>query len=159
MMSPCGWPIKVEKVRFPLELLVPQLGHMTFNKFGGSIEIPLAPFELPDHGTIETKILIDCITLPTHNPELLSGKTFSFPLNPADGCAEGSVYMGYHHHPVDLLHLGFVKFANGEMDVKFAVGIAFDFEGLSAAADAEYDNIGWQFDAKIVFSPAFSKMN
>jgi hypothetical protein len=135
----------MQEAKFPLELLEPQTGVLSFNEFGASVVIPLAPFTLPDHDDIETKVLIDCIKLPATTLSGLTGRSFEFPRSSTKDAPEGSVYMGYHHHPVDLLFLTFGEISGGAIEARFAVGIAFSIEGLSASDDAEYGDIGWEF--------------
>ncbi len=144
----------MKTIKFPVELLTPQMGELSFNDFGASIEMPLVPFNLPDHGEVSTRISIDCIALPTQDIASLTGKSFRFPLNPEKGHAEGSVYIGYHHHPVDLLEMAIGQVLNGVVSVKIAAGIAFSFEGLSVDEDTEYCDTGWAFDADLLLPTA-----
>jgi hypothetical protein len=142
-------------IPFPVELLVPKLGASSKNEFGISIEIPIEPFHLPTWDKIETELLLDCIKLPTTDFSKLSGKTFKFPKNPDDGYIDGSIYIGYHHHPVDVTAIEFGQVDGKAIMANISAHILFSFEGLAVddcAEDnaSEYEDTDWQFSAKIV---------
>jgi hypothetical protein len=144
----------MKQVGFPLKKLSPENGRLSFNDFVASIEIPLKPFKLPHYGRVETSILLDCINLPSQDIGSLSGCSFEFPPNPAEGYVDGSIYIGHRHHPVDLLALSF-GLANGNIvTAKLAVGFAFSSEGLAADEGAEYGDIGWLFETELILTPA-----
>lgn len=147
----------MEKIRFPLDLLKPQPGTLSFNEFGGSMEIPLEPFILPRWGNIATKVLIDCLPLQACSAALLQGQTLDFRALAVDDRPEGSVYMGYHHHPADLIVLQFGPAIGEKIEVKFAINLMFDFEGLCAGEDSEYANIGWQGKSVLTVLPPASR--
>lgn len=136
----------MDKIAFPIDLLRPEIGYVSFEEFGASISISLPPFELSDHGKVDTKLLLDCIELPSQSPADWAGKRFEFPINPAGGAIEGSVYMGHHHHPVDVTAIGFGALDNGHIIARFQTRILFSFEGLSASEDSEYADAEWAFE-------------
>lgn len=55
-----------------------------------------------------TSIKLDHIPGLGANPRKLAGHSFAFPVNPADGYIDGSMYLQGRHHPVDVktLHFG-----------------------------------------------------
>ncbi len=137
-------------IKFPMQLLRPREGTISLNQFGWSIELPLEPFTLPNHPDIETKMLIDCIALPSDDIAELAGQLLKFPKPSEADAPEGSVYIGYHHHPVDLLALQFGPMLGDRVDVRLALGIAFSFEGLSAGDGIEYGDTGGEFQVTLV---------
>jgi hypothetical protein len=139
----------VRTIKFPMQLLRPGEGTITKNQFGWSIELPLEPFALPTLQDISTKFLIDCIALPSDDLEQLTGQLVKFPRGSEPGTPEGSVYIGYHHHPIDLLALQFGPTLGDKVDVRLALGIAFSFEGLSAGDGIEYGDTAGEFQATL----------
>ncbi len=55
-----------------------------------------------------TSIRLDHIPGLGANPRKLAGRSFAFPVNPAEGYIDGSMYLHGRHHPVDVttLHFG-----------------------------------------------------
>ncbi|MBX9729363.1 MAG: hypothetical protein K2X31_10685 [Sphingopyxis sp.] len=137
-----------------MQLLRPDRGTISRNQFGWSIELQLEPFALPGHPDIRTKMLIDCITLPSEDIAQLAGQFLKFPKASEANAPEGSAYIGYHHHPVDLLALQFGPVRGDTVDVRLAVGIAFSFEGLGAGDGIEYGDTGGEFEATLTLIPA-----
>ncbi len=89
---------------FPIEKL--KFTSATISGVDGdvSLEIGIEPFELSLDGyseKIETVISLDGINLPIE-PNELTGRTFTFPINPDDGYIDGSVYFFSAHSPVDI---------------------------------------------------------
>jgi len=146
----------MKKERFPLELLVPQVGTMSWNDFGASIDIPLEPFELPHIGKVETRIRIDCLPIEGCDAASLVGHSYQFPLDQDAVNPEGGIYIEHAHHPVDLIALAFRSADEDSIEAHLVVNFAFDFEGLTDREDREYDDIGWQFVTRLVVrSPRF----
>jgi hypothetical protein len=141
----------MKKIPFPDALLKPLAGKASFNEFGASFEIPLASFDLPDQGTIKTVILLDTIELPSIRIKELAGKKLKFPLNPDDGYIDASVYMGYHHHPIDVSEIEFGDCIGKSINAKFKTKIVFTFEGLAFDDDTEYDDLEWAFNIEVMF--------
>lgn len=63
---------------------------------------------LIDGQDYDTSIRLDHIPGLGANPRKLAGRSFAFPVNPAEGYIDGSMYLHGRHHPVDvkLLHFG-----------------------------------------------------
>ncbi|MBA4050468.1 MAG: hypothetical protein C0472_01015 [Erythrobacter sp.] len=139
----------MRKLPFPVEALLPQAGSLTFNTFGGSIEVPLQPFDLPEWPDVRTKVLIDCLPIVPAKAGALSGMTFEFGGVPSDQRPEGSVYIGYHHHPVDVMALRFGPAMGETVEVEFIAALMFDFEGLGAEEGGEYANAVWHAKASL----------
>ena len=143
------------RTRFPVERLRAQAGTLSFNTFGGSIELPLAPFTLPQWGEVKTRILLDCLPLEPCSASILQGRTIDIRAIPADQRPEGSVYMGHHHHPADLIVLQFGAASGNQVEAAF--NLIFDFEGLGAGEHSEYSNIGWQGKSVLTVLPPSSR--
>jgi hypothetical protein len=74
------------------------------------IDLPVrCLLDLPDHPAFqkETNISLSLIRIGLIGWQELSGKSFAFPVNPADGYVDGSVYFAELHHYVDLISLRF----------------------------------------------------
>jgi hypothetical protein len=98
-----------------------------------SITILMCPFLL-NHEIVDTSIRLDAIDLASLMLSDLSGKSFEFPVNPDDGCIDGSIYISGAHHPVDVTSLNFSKSRDGNLKLIVKGTYVFDFEGL--------DNLG-----------------
>jgi len=140
----------MKKEDFPLESLVPQIGTMTWNNFGASLDIPLEPFELPFAGKVETRILIDCLPFEQGNAASLIGLSLEFPADYRPERPEGSIYIEHAHHPVDLTAISLRAAEGDEIEADLAVRFAFNFEGLAASEDSEYEDTDWRFTARII---------
>ena len=95
-----------------------------------SIEIGIEPFELSLDGyseNIETVVSLDGINLPTGFNEL-TGRTFTFPVNPNDGYIDGSVYFFGVHSPVDITEIKFGELANGKLPMVLESSWVLEFE-------------------------------
>jgi hypothetical protein len=139
----------MQKFRFPVEALVPQAGSLRFNTFGGSIELPLEQFDLPNLPGIRTKVLIDCLPIAPAQAGDLSGTSLDFRSVAADQRPEGSVYIGYHHHPVDVMAMRFGPATIETVEVEFIAALVLDFEGLEAPEGREYANAVWHAKARL----------
>ncbi|MFG2006657.1 hypothetical protein ACGFNU_46675 [Spirillospora sp. NPDC048911] len=93
-----------------------------------SIDIPLEPFSADDEyepetfrpgaqgpELIETEFMLDPIRLPAEDLTALSGRTFTFPVNPHDGYIDGSIYLLATHNPVDITRIEFGEANEGEI--------------------------------------------
>ncbi|MFI0367778.1 hypothetical protein ACH35V_07850 [Actinomadura sp. 1N219] len=85
-----------------------------------SIDIPLEPFSAdgeyepetfrPGRGgptLVDTAFSLDSISLPAASLAELSGRAFTFPVNPEEGYIDGSIYMVATHNPVDVTRIVF----------------------------------------------------
>lgn len=100
-----------------------------------SIEIWMLPFLWrwqvdEDQRIVNTSIRLDFIDLPSNMLRDLAGKSFEFPINPDEGYIDGSIYLGYKHHPVDVTSLHFSKSRDGGLKLIVKGIYVFDHEGL-----------------------------
>jgi hypothetical protein len=72
----------------------------------GSIEVHLQPFELAGEAT-QTSLRLDQIELDFADLAALAGKSISFPINPAPGYIDGSIYLLGQHVPFDVDRMSF----------------------------------------------------
>ncbi|MEV4000623.1 hypothetical protein [Actinomadura sp. NPDC049753] len=85
-----------------------------------SIDIPLEPFSADDEYApetfrpgqagpelVKTEFRLDCISLPAADLSELSGRMFTFPVNPEERYIDGSIYMVATHNPVDITRIEF----------------------------------------------------
>jgi hypothetical protein len=94
-----------------------------------SIDILMLPF-LWNQEIVNTSIRLDGIDLPSNMLRDLAGKSFEFPINPNEGYIDGSIYLEYTHHPVDVTSLHFSKSRDGGLKLIVKGVYVFDFEGL-----------------------------
>ncbi|WP_435433505.1 hypothetical protein [Vibrio navarrensis] len=95
-----------------------------------SLEIGIEPFELSLDGyseEIETVISLYGINVPSELSEL-TGKTFTFPVNPDEGYIDGSVYFFGAHSPVDITEIKFGESTNGKLPITLKSSWALEFE-------------------------------
>lgn len=91
-----------------------------------SIEIVLVPFRLDDE-VVDTSIRLDDIALPD-TVEALEQQAFSFPVNPADGYIDGTVYIQSRHNPVDVTHISFGRREPDTDTILATLQLHFDFD-------------------------------
>jgi hypothetical protein len=126
---------------FPIDLLVPLPGTMSDRTGDIRIAIPIQPFQLEVEDqliSIDTSLRLDFIDLPSTDFVELSGKTFHFPKNPADGFIDASIYIYHSHHPVDINTITFGSISLAGIAVEMDVDLCFDVEGLG-----EFENAHW----------------
>ncbi|TOG55084.1 hypothetical protein CGI98_24375, partial [Vibrio parahaemolyticus] len=75
----------------------------------------------------ETVISLDGINLPIE-PNELTGRTFTFPINPDDGYIDGSVYFFSAHSPVDITEIKFGESTNGKLPMILESSWVLEFE-------------------------------
>ncbi len=115
---------------FPIEKL--KFTSATISGVDGdvSLEIGIEPFELSLDGyseEIETVISLNGINVPSELSEL-TGKTFTFPVNPDEGYIDGSVYFFGAHSPVDITEIKFGESTNGKLPIALKSSWALEFE-------------------------------
>ncbi|WP_394252704.1 hypothetical protein [Vibrio profundi] len=115
---------------FPIEKL--KFSCATISGVDGdvSIEIGIEPFELSLDGyseKIETVICLGGIHLPKEFNEL-TGRTFTFPINPDDGYIDGSVYFFGAHTPVDIIEIKFGQSINGKLPMTLESSWVLEFK-------------------------------
>jgi len=130
---------------FPVELLKPNIGVMrqvsTAVGPNITIEVPFAAFELPEleeDGPISTSLRLEFVNLPTADPSKLTGKEYRFPLNPASGYIDASIYIDSKHHPVDVTLLRFGAPSDDAIRLEIELEFVFEHEGLE-----DFSNTKW----------------
>lgn len=108
------------------------------------IEVHFEPFAVQDpfEGEIfsddfDEPLRADFIELPTVNAGELLGQVFDFPLNPAEGYIDASVYFRNRHNPVDISRLEFGRGDAGEHTMTVTSRWLMTLEG-SASNDFDY---------------------
>ena len=97
-----------------------------------SCVLDLPPDAGPDSGNAfprETEVRLDFIRIGLVDWRDLPGRAFVFPVNPAEGYVDGSVYFGHQHHYADLTRLHFGRL-NGSTMTALAT-ITFNFYKMS----------------------------
>lgn len=91
----------------PIDLFKVKQGEISIREDGRySITMDLAPFCWSGE-EVNTEIRLDYINFNKLEFSQLSGKTFSFPINPTEGYIDGSVYLEGHHNDIDVLLISF----------------------------------------------------
>jgi hypothetical protein len=128
---------------FDTELIMPKGGEMGAMIFENphvsisrtifyNIEIELEDFEI-DEDTVRTSIVLDFIKLPIKSIKELQNKIFNFPVNPADGYIDGSMYLCHAHNPFDVTRMEFGEILDNQIKTTFHYSIDFEFEGSGYA--------------------------
>lgn len=97
------------------------------------VHIPLEPFEIGSKRArerVETTFRLEFIPLPVPDWRQLGGQVFS--LKPDD--ADGSLYLGGAHNPVDIREMHFLRVGDGVFHLDCTVFCDFDSEGVSKNA-------------------------
>jgi hypothetical protein len=92
-----------------------------------NIHIPIAKFVL-DGEIIDTAIRLDRISLASTLNNMI-GKNISFPINPAEGYIDGSIYLKGAHNPVDVTEIKFLKLEDSLITIEITMHFNFEFEG------------------------------
>ncbi|AYF76973.1 hypothetical protein D7D52_27780 [Nocardia yunnanensis] len=79
---------------------------------------------------IETSLRLDFIHLPAENLAELSGRTFTFPVNPEGNFIDASIYIGGGHCPVDVTQIDFGPADDGQIPAILHTGFDFAAEGV-----------------------------
>ena len=75
---------------------------------------------------MSTEIRLEFIEVPAEDLSGLANRGFQFPVNPADGYIDGSIYLCGSHNPVDVTA---IEFGPAGIDSISATVVArFDFE-------------------------------
>jgi len=107
------------------------------------IEVAIKPFTLPGHedqGEVETALILEGIVLPSADLAHLAGKSYKFPVNPAPGYIDGSIYISHCHHPVDVTVIRFGEMSGEALAVEVEAVLDLEFEGLD-----DYVRTPWTF--------------
>jgi hypothetical protein len=133
---------------FPTALLKPLAGQIIYLDHSNpgptanswSIVIPVAPFSADTEfslawrsGTqgpyvVSTQIVLEFIHLPAEDLLALAGRSFRFPINPAEGYIDGSMYLGGAHNPVDVTQIDFGELQGTTIAAKLVCDFIFDYE-------------------------------
>jgi len=121
--------------------LLPQSGELSSTVFENEhvgisrsvffrILIPIAPFDFEGE-SVETSVRLDLIDFGVTDWRLLNDKSFVFPVNPAEGYIDGSMYLGHAHNPADVTRIAFGRFTDSSVEVDFDIAFDFTYEGPS----------------------------
>ena len=75
---------------------------------------------------MSTQIRLDFIEVPAEDLSELANCAFQFPVNPADGYIDGSIYLGGSHNPVDVTTIEFGP--AGVHSISATLVARFDFQ-------------------------------
>lgn len=95
-----------------------------------SIEVGVAPFELSLDGyseNVDTCIRLDCVRIP-RNPMELEGREFAFPINPAPGYIDASIYFFAAHNPVDVTKIVFGNIQSNKLPITLETNWVLEYE-------------------------------
>ena len=121
---------------FPVDLIQSDVAVMSGEEGAVSIEIQLRQFTIGDQ-VVSTSIWLEGVALPSFAACDLEEQRFSFPVNPADGYIDGSIYIGHAHHPVDVTEIVFGSLRGNLLPATFRARIMFSLEGLDDFDDAD----------------------
>jgi hypothetical protein len=125
--------------KFPTALLTPDRGAIFGQTGDAAIEVPIKPFSLPgQEGLCVTSLILEGIGLSTLDLAQLAGTSYKFPVNPAPGYIDGSIYLSHAHHPVDVTTIRFGEVAEGALSVEIEAVLDLEFEGLD-----DYERTPW----------------
>jgi hypothetical protein len=100
----------------------------------GSIEVQLQPFELAGEA-VTTSLRLDQIELDLSDLAAVAGKFISFPINPAPGYIDGSIYLLHQHVPFDVDQIRFGQPDADSMPIEISGVLSF-----AAISDPTYDD-------------------
>jgi len=138
----------MERIAFPSQLIKATPGEIVFFSrdvpapSGGtwSILVPIEPFSADDeHSTdwragaegpyiVSTQIRLDFIEVPAEDLSGLANRAFQFPVNPADGYIDGSIYLCGSHNPVDVTAIEFGPATVNSIRATLVATFDFQFE-------------------------------
>ena len=132
----------------PSQLIRPTPGEIVF--FGEdvpaprtgtwSIAVPIEPFSADDEYSMEwragtegpyvvsTQIRLEFIEVAADDLSGLGNRAFQFPVNPADGYIDGSIYLCGSHNPVDVTAIEFGPAGVNSIRATFVAKFDFQFE-------------------------------
>ena len=157
---------------FPKGKLVPKFATIFEGQLGEtSIEIHFEPFlvavdkEMPDdYFLLEKPVRADFVDIPSSNVLNLQNQSFEFPINPAEGYIDGSIYLMTHHNPVGITKIVFGGFCNGHVEMKVisrwlmsfeATGFNdFDYISLCQCGFHQTDSLTVQHEKKLCWTVA-----
>jgi hypothetical protein len=133
---------------FPSQLIKPTPGEIVFFSRDApapragtwSIAVPIEPFSADDEYSLEwragaegpyvvsTQIKLDFIEVPAEDLSGLANRAFQFPVNPADGYIDGSIYLCGSHNPVDVTAIEFGPASVNSIRATLVATFDFEFE-------------------------------
>jgi hypothetical protein len=122
---------------FPINALKPRHAILSGAPGRAAIAILMQPF-LWQAEIVDTAIRLDGIELPSVHLADLAGRSFAFPVNPAQDAIDGSIYLGGAHHPVDVTALDFARARDGGLSVIVKGVYVFEFEVLANLRDTPF---------------------
>jgi hypothetical protein len=87
----------------------------------------------------QTSFQLDWIKLYIHSLQDLENKTFTFPISPAEGYIDGSIYLFDVHNMIDTTSITFGKFNNQKIPIKTVLRMDFEMEGTGYATTKYLD--------------------
>ena len=97
---------------------------------------------------MSTQIRLDFIEVPAEDLSGLANRAFQFPINPADGYIDGSIYLCGSHNPVDVTAIEFGPAGVHSISATFVATFDFQFElrdvrnfDLTFAADLTFRRV------------------
>lgn len=144
--------------KFPPDAFQPEQGYLEPIIFENSsvgiplglhytISFPFAPFDLEGE-EVSTELVLDLIDLPVRSWRELAGHAHDFPVYPAEGCIDGSVYLFHAHNPVNVTRLSFGSIKGLSIPVTIDLSIDFTVEG-----DEAYGVPVMQWEAELEITP------
>ena len=155
-------------ITFPSQLIRPSPGEIVFftrdvpapRAGTWSIAVPIEPLSADDEYSTEwrvgaggpyvvsTQIRLDFIEVPAEDLSGLANRAFQFPINPADGYIDGSIYLCGSHNPVDVTAIEFGPAGVHSISATFVATFDFQFElrdvlnfDLTFAADLTFRRV------------------
>lgn len=113
---------------FPPELLVSESGRISGEDTLFSIEIKLERFQFGEED-VDTSITLENVVLDAVSVAELSGREFSFPVNPDDGYIDTSIYLWSVHNPIDVRQIKFGALTEAGILATFDLKFVFSYEG------------------------------
>jgi hypothetical protein len=132
MTSPPRFPI--EGVRFEHGVFLPWAADGRLESFEPNAVEMIIPvrgsFPVFEEGAeeIATSIVASFGEFRARTLQELSGRWLRFPINPAEGYIDGSIYLANVHNPVDVTALRFGPVSNGSVHVDVEAEFLFEFE-------------------------------
>ena len=77
---------------------------------------------------MSTQIRLDFIEVPAEDLSGLANRAFQFPVNPAAGYIDGSIYLCGSHNPVDVTAIEFGPAGVHSISATFVATFDFQFE-------------------------------
>lgn len=122
---------------FPQDLLAIQRGSISGKDGIYSISLEMCPFTYEGE-MVNANLELSGIPLQTEKIPDLSGARFAFPVNPADGYVETSIYIWHVHNPIDVLGIRFGATDGQAIEATLDMRFIFEYEGECANLEASF---------------------